>query len=360
MRKSYWAAAASVALLSLPLADRAGAAGAAAPAATPPPAAPTPAAGSPALHRYVLAANAQLPVASRPMTAIFIDVGSVKRDGDVAKIDVIYALTAPATIEGRDTAYLAFHHTADCAKNMISLPNYTSYDTQGVAVEGVSKDPPRMAQPGSNDAVVLRFACDATARPAVGYADIRGVLAHAAHYGHVLAESAPGPHAFVLVGGGATSPYGPFDVFIDRSTMESTGDRVLAEAVEVFQPVDDVTKPAFDIDTIVYDCAGKTNQVVFSVLYKADGTPLRAALTGAAAMPVKPNTVSERMMQMACNRADPKLATAPTLPSAVLAARKAMQLAAAKSAGAPAPAPAPAPSAQASPPPSTTPAPVQK
>lgn len=354
MRKSYWAAAASVALLSFGLA-----ANAAGPASgTPPAAAPAPTPGAPAAHRYVLTANAELPVANHPFAAIFVDVGAVKMEGALADIDVVYALGAPQQIEGHEVAYIVFHHQADCAKNMVSMPRYSSFDSKGVETSSDSQDQPMHGvTPGSQDAMVLSLACDPATRPAVGYADMHYVLGHAVNYLHVQAEQASAiPHHFVLIGGAANTPYGMMEVFMDTATLERSGDYVMAETVEVYQPPADATKPAFDVDTVVYDCKARTTTPAFSVLYKIDGGPLRTGLTGASPQPVRPGTLNDTMIQVACDSFDPKKGVATTLASAVLGARKALQDAVAKAA----PAGPASPAAQAGPPPSTTPAPVQK
>ncbi|MFI4934574.1 MAG: surface-adhesin E family protein [Caulobacterales bacterium] len=363
MRRSF-AVAAALSVIAL-------ASGAKAQPAAPAAVAPQPS-GPPAAHKYVLVANAELPLAgsleASPFVVVFVDVATIKRDGDAADVDVVYALGRPQVIAKRDTSFIVFQHQINCATNRIKLLRYITFDQKGAGLPTLSTDP-EMPATGANNAIVAKYACDAQTRPAAGYAGLEGVLLHAHAFDATRHEGDTSiKHAFVLVGGAATSPYGgPFDVFVDSSTLVRDGDQVTAQALEVFTPTPqpDPNAPAFDIDTVTYQCAAKMGTTSFSVLYRGDGIPLRAALTGASAQPVKPGAVSERMAALACNNVDPKIATAPTLPAAVNGARQALAKAVAdKAAGTPtgqAPAgQAPASPAPAAPtaPAATTPAPA--
>jgi hypothetical protein len=271
----------------------------------------TPAGAQPA-HRYVNVAVTTLPEPGDPEAVVFADIGAASRADDVVALDVIYALGETKTIEGRDTIYALFKYKVACAAKTLELPRYEIHGPGGAVQTTASNDP---AHPPATptDAAILGLVCGSKPAP-TGYADLKDVLLHASDFARTQREHDPKlKHSFVLTGAANGTQLGAFNLYIDTATLDRSGDQVTVQSVQVFREAIGPSVPpgAYVINTVTFDCAAKTSTTPFVVLYRADGTPLETGLTGNPAKPTPPDTVNEKMLNLACHNADPGYAVAP-------------------------------------------------
>jgi hypothetical protein len=275
-------------------------------------------------HRFVNIATTVLPEDGDPEALVFADAASARRTGDSATLEVVYALTEARIIRGQPTSYVVFHDDLGCTAKTRRVVSYDVHAPGGASVTTASKDA-ALPIDGPLDEAILKTACGDAVTDA-GLADMDAVLADAAGYGRTERETgASVKHSFVLTGAANGSALGAFDLFMDTATMARSGDEVTAFALKVFGgPVDPAARQgAYTIDTVAYLCSAKTATTRYLVVYQGDGAPLQSGPVSTGPRPVKPGSIEDKALGLACANVDPGYAMRPSasVADAVAAAR---------------------------------------
>ncbi|MFI4975122.1 MAG: surface-adhesin E family protein [Caulobacterales bacterium] len=259
-------------------------------------------------HNYVAIATTTLPEPGDPMAVVFADLGSLDRAPGASTMDVLFALGQPQAIHGQPTAYVVFHYEIGCIGKLARIPGYEVIGPDGSSHPQQSTDPAHAAATSGPEAAVLAAACASPPAARKGYGSIAEVTTHAKDLW--LAEHEHddiAAHSFQLTGRANGSKLGAFDVYVDKASIEKSGDNATAETVQVFQrPLDaSVQAGGYLISRVSFACSAKQKTVEFNVLYQVDGTPIEQSLVQAGPLPVHPGTIDEKMLGLVCNGADP-------------------------------------------------------
>jgi hypothetical protein len=258
------------------------------------------------VHHFVNIATAVLPEEGSPEALVFADTVSAKRTGDMASIQVVYALGEPKTLHGQPTSYVSFGYEIDCVAKTRRVTRYDTHAPDGSVVSATTQEG-AIPVAGALDETLLKLACGGTL-PDKGFASIEAVLSDAASYESTQRETnSQTKHNFVLAGAANGSALGAFDVFVDTANPRRSGGSVTAFSLDVFQKsIDPAAQPgAYTINTVTYDCSAKTATTSYLIVYRADTTPFQSGPTASGARPIKAGSVEDKALNLVCANLDP-------------------------------------------------------
>jgi hypothetical protein len=283
--------------------------------------------GAQIVHHYINVAAVTLPEPGNPQAVVFADVGSVRRTGDLATIDVVYALGEAQTFRGQPTTYVTFDYEIGCAAKTRKISHYDIHGSDG-SLQPHSPNEAANPVQGALEQSVMNLACGAPTS-AQGHTDIKGVLADAASFVRTQREQDSSLiHSFILTGAAVGSQLGAVEVFIDTANLTRSGDEVTAYSLEVFQRSGETSAQpgAYTINTVSFSCSSRTATTSYLVVYQVDGTPLQGGPAAAGARAVKPGSIQDTALNLVCKNAAPGSGafSHPTVGEAVAAALKAL------------------------------------
>ncbi|MBS0409092.1 MAG: hypothetical protein JSR86_04185 [Proteobacteria bacterium] len=250
---------------------------------------------------------------------VFVDVGGATTAAGATTTDVVYALSPAGMVSGQNTTHVAFRYEVNCAASTLHILAITRFGDGPAPAPENPGQAPHAPVADSLDPTILKALCQAP--PAGGYGSIGAVLDHARFYAAARAVGGSKPdHRFVTaaaMGGGTAA--GGVDAFIDTATLNRHGATVTAQVVSVFlRPLDPRAKPGnYLISSVEYGCAARTHATRFTSLIDPSGAVLQAGLTDAPVAAVKPGTVDDTLLKIACDGA-PGLGTPQTTLAAAL------------------------------------------
>jgi hypothetical protein len=114
---------------------------------------------------------------------------------------------------------------------------------------------------------------------------------------------------------------GRADVFMDVAGVTRAGNIATAPVVEVFQrPLSAGARPGnYTVGLVDYDCKAGVHARLFTILYQPRGDVLAAGLVENQPRPVRPGSVDDKLLRLACDGVDPGYGAAQ--PSLALALR---------------------------------------
>jgi len=256
-------------------------------------------------HRYVKLGETTLPEPGNPVAVVFADVGGATTAAGATTADVVYALSPGRMVSGQSTTHVTFRYEVSCSGPTLHILAISRF---GPGPATAPENPGQAAHPpgaDSLDPAIVKAACQPPAEG--GYGSIEAVLDHARYYAAARATGDPKPdHRFVtaaaLAGGTAA---GGVDTFIDAAALSKHDGVVTAQVVSVFlRPLEARAKPGnYLINSVEYGCAARTHATRFTTLVNPDGEALQAGVMDAAVAPVKPGTVDELLLRIACDGA---------------------------------------------------------
>jgi hypothetical protein len=256
-------------------------------------------------HRYVKLGETTLPEQGNPIAVVFADVGGATTVSGATTTDVVYALSPAGNVSGQNTTHVAFRYEVNCAASTLHILAITRFG-QGPAT--APENPGQAAHapaPDSLDPEIVKAVCQPPASG--GYGSVEAVLDHARFYAAARAAGGPKPdHRFVTaaaLGGGSAA--GGVDTFIDTANLSRRDGVVTAQVVSVFlRPLEARAQPGnYMVSSVEYGCAARTHAPRFTTLVNPSGEVLQAGLTDGQTTPVKPGTVDETLLKIACDGA---------------------------------------------------------